>query len=125
MESLAPHFYSPSREDRQLAPPIALFRGESAEVEGRGLIHKGFVRFIGVAFLESHETVWQVDADNVPFENFAFNLRLCPLNDTADRVDWNWINDRRSEKLPAAVANLRAPYAWRYWIETGELPAHD
>lgn len=122
MESLAPLFYSSSRNERQFAPPIALFRGESTRVAGRGLVHKGFVRFVGIAVLESHETVRQFDADGVPFENIAFNLRLCPLDDTAGRVDWSWINDRRDETIPAPIANLRAPYSWRYWIETGELP---
>lgn len=122
MASLASHYYAPSREQRQLAPPIALFRGESTEVGGKGLLHKGFVRFVGIAVLEFHEAVRQVNGDNVPFENLAFYLRICPLSETAGRVDWNWINDRRDDALPAAIANLRAPYAWRYWIETGEFP---
>lgn len=122
MESLASYFYSSSRDLRQLAPPIALFRGESTEVESRGLVHKGFVRFIGIAILEAHEHVRQVDSEGVQFENIAFNLRFCPLDDTAGRVDWSWINDRRDETIPAHIANLRAPYAWRHWIETGELP---
>ncbi|OAV77187.1 hypothetical protein AYO52_16460 [Dietzia sp. 111N12-1] len=108
--------------ERQLAPPIALFRGESAELEGKGLVHKGFVRFVGLGLLEAHSPVRQVDSDGVPFDNVAFDIRLCPLGDTGGRVDWGWINDRRDETIPAAVANLRAPYAWRHWIETGDLP---
>lgn len=123
MSALAPIFNSSSRSERQLAPPIALFRGESAEIEGTGLVHKGFVRFVGLGILASHSPVRQVDADGVPFENIAFDIRLCSLDDTAGRVDWGWINDRRDATLPAAVANLRAPYAWRHWIETGRLPA--
>lgn len=119
---LSPLFLSRSRELRQLAPPIAVFRGESTEVEGRGLIHKGFVRLIGLAILRSHEQVRQTDGNGTPFSNIAFNLRLCPLDDTAGRIDWNWINDRRDPRIPAPVANLRAPYAWRHWIETGDLP---
>lgn len=123
MVSLSTLFYSTSPDQRQSAPPIAIFRGEPTEVAGKGVLQKGFVRFVGVAILESHETVRQVDANDVPFENIAFNLRICPLDDSAGRVDWNWINDRRDEALLASTANLRAPYAWRYWIDTGELPA--
>lgn len=122
LTSLAPLFSSTSRADRQLAPPIALFRGESAEIEGKGLLHKGFIRFIGLGILVNHLPVRQVDADGVSFENLVFDIRLCPLDDLANRVDWGWINDRRDDAVPTAVANLRAPYAWRHWIETGRLP---
>ncbi|MBB1018110.1 hypothetical protein G6023_07285 [Dietzia sp. DQ11-71] len=121
--SLAPLFYSASREYRKLAPPIALFRGESVPVPGRGLVHTGFVRLIGLALLESHGAIQQTDIKGVDFENYVFTLRLCPLHDTDGRIDWGWINDRRDETVPAAVANLRAPYAWRHWIETGRLPS--
>lgn len=123
LSSIAPLFRSRSRAERQLAPPIALFRGESREIEGRGLVQKGFVRFIGLGILAGYSPVRQVDSDGVPFENIAFEVRLCPLHDTAGRVDWGWINDRRDKTVPAAVANLRAPYAWRHWIETGLLPS--
>lgn len=121
--SLAPLYQSSSRSERQLAPPIALFRGESGEIAGKGLVHKGFVRFIGLGVLAGHSPVRQVDADGVPFENIVFEVRLCPLDDAAGRVDWSWINDRRDATVPTAVANLRAPYAWRHWIETGRLPS--
>lgn len=118
----ASHFYSSQRQRRQLAPPIAIFRGESSEIEGRGIVHKGFVRFVGIAILESHSQVHQLDHNSIPFSNIEFRLRLCRLDDTGGRVDWNWINDRRDPRISAPVANLRAPYAWRHWIETGQLP---
>lgn len=123
LTSLAPLFQSKARAERQLAPPIALFRGESGAIEGRGQVHKGFVRFVGLGILAGHSRVRQVDADGVPFDNIAFEICLCPLDDAAGRVDWGWINDRRDATVSSAVANLRAPYAWRHWIETGRLPA--
>lgn len=122
LTALSHHFQSKLRAERQLAPPIALFRGESGAIEGRGQVHKGFVRFVGLGILSRHSGVRQSDANGVPFDNIAFDIRLCPPDDATGRVDWGWINDRRDETVPAAVANLRAPYAWRYWIETGQLP---
>jgi hypothetical protein len=122
LTALAALFQSNSRAERQLAPPIALFRGEPGEIRGKGQVNKGFVRFVGVGILSGHSRVRQPDADGVPFDNIAFDFRLCPLDDASRRVDWSWINDRRDASVPAAVANLRAPYAWRHWIETGQLP---
>lgn len=123
--SFSHRYYSHLADERLLAPPIALFKGESAFIKGKGFVHKGFVRFIGIAILRDHSRIQQVDSYGVEFENIVFDLELCPLDDTDGRVDWSWINDRRDETVPAVDANLRAPAAWRHWIETGTLPAHD
>jgi len=118
---VAPLFTSSSRGTRSLAPPLAVFIGEAGTIDGRSS-PKGFVRFAGIALLESHEVVRQHDNSGRAFDNLAFDLRMCPLDESAGRIDWNWIDDRRNPAIPASVANLRAPFAWRYWVETGELP---
>lgn len=122
MLSVAHLYASDSHTERQLAPPIALFRGVPGELPGRGIVQKGFVEFVGIALLEAIHSIHQVDTHGEAFPNFEFALRLCPLENTDGRLDWNWINDRRDASLSASVANLRAPIAWRHWIETGELP---
>lgn len=120
--TLAPLYRSEARSERELAPPIAVFRGEPGEIVGKGRVEKGFVRFIGIGLLAGYAPVRQLNARGSAFDNVVFNIRLCPLEETGGRVDWAWVNDRRDETIPAGVANLRAPYSWRYWIETGELP---
>lgn len=106
-----------SRNDRLAAPPLLVFRGIPWRDDRGQVKEKGCVEFCGVGLVEDFDLREQVDeTTGSSFENFRFALRLLPL--AGAELDWRWIDDRRSAAADGEAA-LRAPYAWRQWIELG------
>ena len=101
--------------DRQKAAPILCFKSE--EINGK---KKGFISFQGVCLIEKVELVTQIDpATNKPFSNYCFDLIVITLKHENEIFNYNWINERRSNKDPALTIN-QAPKAWQDWIKKGK-----
>jgi Restriction endonuclease AspBHI N-terminal len=108
------------KDERALAPPLAIFRSAPTKnVNGR-MQQKGYVEFCGIAFIRTLSHVTQRAPDSQrEYPNIVLDLALIPLAKTGERVNWQWIDDRRNGALTATESNHHAPAAWEQWVETG------
>lgn len=105
--------------ERQLAPPLLLFRSTTVRREGRAVV-KGHVEFLGAALIERLEYVVQRDpATGRSFPNVVFDLVVVDLAAGGDRLDMRWIDDRRDASLTAEATCRHAPASWRRWVREG------
>jgi hypothetical protein len=115
-----PLHQSSKRRDRELAPPLAVFRSSPTKDINGKLQQKGYVEFCGIAVIKTLTLVTPDAADGQrEYHNLDLELVLIPLTETGGRVDWSWIDDRRNGALSANESNQRAPVAWQRWVDTG------
>ena len=111
---------SPTKTDRLNAPPILLFRAIPQFVDGVR-VDKGYVEFCGVALIERLEHVVQKDpTTGNTFPNLVADLCVLDLTDFGDRVNFNWLDDRRKPTLTDVQTLTNAPVAWKKWVEGGK-----
>lgn len=104
-----------SDKNRIHAPPILLFKQEM--VEG---LRKGYRSFSGFGIPKSIYIRTQKNTSNGDiFSNLVFEMVLFSLDKEEGRLDWDWINDRRSSTLGSLECNRKAPNAWKEWIKKG------
>jgi len=115
-----PLHQSSQRGDRELAPPLTVFRSSpTKDIKGK-VQQKGYVEFCGIAVIRTLTPV-TLDAPGrqLKYENLDLELVLIPLTETGGRVDWRWIIDRRNGAFSANESNQHAPAAWHRWVVTG------
>ncbi|MEV0446286.1 HNH endonuclease [Streptomyces spectabilis] len=100
-------------QERALAAPLLVFATVT-----RNKTPKGYVKFCGVAVIESVEQVEQDDKGRT-FPNLRYELALLDLSNEGDRVDWSWIEARGDRGISTAATLERAPLSWRRWVEDG------
>lgn len=106
--------------ERQLAPPLLLFRSITVRRGGRALV-KGHVEFCGAAIIERLEHVVQRDPESGrSFPNLALDLAVVAGGDF-DGIDLRWMDDRRDETLAPEEALRHAPDTWRRWVAHGRV----
>lgn len=109
------------RAERLAAPPLMLFRTVPAPgLDGRTR-RKGHVEFCGAAVIDRLEHIVQRDSKGRSFPNLVLDLTVINADDSGDRVDWRWIDDRRNPSLTAEEALRYAPAGWRVWVEYGRV----
>lgn len=113
---------SPSRTDREKAPPLLLFRAVPVVGPTGATVQKGHLEFCGVAIIERLEMVVQRDPKSSrTFPNLVVDLVVVDLSDQDDSLDWQWIDDRRDSDLSAAECLRTAPASWRRWTKDGRV----
>lgn len=111
---------SPSRRDRELAPPIVVVKARPVQVDGR-TVNKGYLEFCGVGIIERLEFVVQRDPlSDQTFPNLVVDLAILDLGPD-DELDLRWIDDRRDATLSATQSHRHAPASWRTWTEKGKV----
>ncbi|MAU84675.1 MAG: restriction endonuclease [Gordonia sp.] len=109
-----------TRAERELAPPIMIFRAITVYRAGRAVV-KGHVEFCGVAIIERLEHVVQRDPDTGrSFPNLVLDLAVVSGGEL-DSVDLRWIDDRRNAGLSTSTALRYAPDTWKRWVREGAL----
>lgn len=107
-------------EERQLAPPLLLFRSITVRRGGRALV-KGHVEFCGAAIIERLEHVVQRDPESgKSFPNLALDLAVVAGGDF-DGIDLRWMDDRRDGTLSPGEALRHAPDSWHRWVAHGRV----
>ena len=99
---------------RAQATPILIFEG--VKVDGR---IKGNKKFAGIAVIERAELVTQYNAKIGYFTNYVFQFAILSLTNEQEKLDWQWINDRRDGALPLDATLEFAPSAWGRWVKLG------
>lgn len=96
--------------DRENATPMFFF--ERTAVDGRT---KGNVRFHGIGVIEKAELITQFNPKIGYFTNYLFTFAILSLSQDFERVDWDWINLRRT----GDSGNSLAPKSWQKWVSKG------
>lgn len=99
---------------RKLAPPMLLF--ERAEVQGR---NESYRRFAGYGVPRDLRIQSQRSTRGT-FTNLVVELVLFNLTAEGERLDWQWIDRRRNDRLTPEEALQSAPMAWRHWVRLGD-----
>lgn len=111
---------SPSRADRELAPPIFVVKAKPVQVDGR-TVNKGYLEFCGVGVIERLEFVVQRDPlSDRTFPNLVVDLAIFDPGPD-DEVDLRWIDDRRDATLSTSESHRYAPASWRAWTAKGKV----
>ncbi len=107
-------YSSINKTDRLKAPPIIITK--SIKLNGK----TSYRQFIGVGLInQSPRLVQQYEkSSGKVFSNYQFEVTLISLQPEED-FDWNWIDDRRNEKLNDVEASKKAPKNWLKWVEKG------
>ncbi|MFG2249056.1 HNH endonuclease [Spirillospora sp. NPDC048823] len=107
---------SASSDGRAAATPLLIFRS----VE-RNRQSKGYLEFCGLGTIDQISAIEQEDPETgKSFPNYAFDISLLDLSPEGDRLDWRWINARRTPALTTEEANLLAPSSWKAWVDKGD-----
>ncbi|MGW8330973.1 HNH endonuclease [Streptomyces sp. NPDC055897] len=105
--------------ERTLAAPLLVFASVT-----RNKSTKGYVKFCGLAVIESVEEIEQRDKGR-PFPNFRYELALLDLGAEGDQLNWDWIEARGDQRISTAETLERAPRSWRRWVEGGHAALRD
>jgi hypothetical protein len=102
--------------EREKATPIFFF--ERTVVDRR---QKGNVKFHGIGVIEKVELMTQFNPEIGYFTNYLFTFAILSLSKDSERVDWDWINRRRTGDSGIDLA----PSSWKAWLIGGHesLPA--
>jgi hypothetical protein len=101
-------------QSRKLATPLLVF--ESVPHNGK---IKGYKKFAGLAVIEKVELVTQYNAANGYFTNYVFQFAVLSLSTEDEKVNWQWINDRRSQDLEIDATLEYAPKSWKHFVKFG------
>ena len=101
---------SGDRSEREKATPMFFFERTSV-----GNRMKGNVRFHGFGVIEKVELVTQFNPRIGYFTNYLFTFAILSLSKEGERVNWEWINSRRTGDSRDALA----PSSWREWTSRG------
>ncbi|MEU3711792.1 HNH endonuclease [Streptomyces catenulae] len=109
---------SDDEEGRAAAAPLLVFTSVA-----RNGTHKGYVRFCGVAVIETVEKVMAEDGGR-PWPNYCYDLSLLDLSAEDDRLDWTWIESRGTPGMSTRDTLAYAPHSWQRWVEEGHTALH-
>lgn len=120
MEELWDLYASLDIDDRRRAPPILIFE----QVKCMGTT-KGYRKFIGYGIVTKTEIRQEYlprkknnDSVSKVFSNYLFEITLLKTDDD-NKIDWDWIKDRRDPAIPKENINNKAPKAWKKWVKNG------
>jgi hypothetical protein len=98
------------RSEREKATPMFFF--ERTAVGNR---HKGNVKFHGIGVIEKAELVTQFNPRIGYFTNYLFTFAILSLSEDGEKVDWSWINARRTGENGHSLS----PQSWQEWTSKG------
>src|ERR1035437_3571152 len=101
--------------DRLLAPPIIITKTVKNDKK------TGYRKFIGVGIIRKNPILIQQyeKGSDKTFTNFQFEVTLINLN-PEETFDWDWIDDRRDDKILLEDTIKKAPSAWKEWVKGGD-----
>jgi hypothetical protein len=86
---------------------------------------KGYRKFIGYGIVTKTEIRQEYlprkknnDSVSKVFSNYLFEITLLKTDDD-NKIDWDWIKDRRDPAIPKENINNKAPKAWKKWVKNG------
>jgi len=95
---------------RVQAAPIIVFE----RIKASYLVFKGF------GIITNVERVMQkTPGSSTAFANYAFEIVVLNLDETNDKLDWDWISNRRNASITDNQSLDLAPASWRAWVKSG------
>jgi len=81
---------------------------------------KGYIEFNGFGIITGIELITQYDRKlKRTFSNYAFDFQVFSLAKNHEEFNWEWINERRNDKLSVDETLRNAPISWYEWIKNG------
>ena len=95
---------------RLQSAPIIIFE----RIDASYLVFKGFGVITNIA-----REMQKKSGSTKAFANYAFEIVVLNLDQTNDKLDWNWISCRRDSSKTNSQTLELAPESWRKWVQKG------